>query len=59
MNSLTADPVAAVLKRLFQEAELADRPLLERYRNREVTQDEMAKFFEAEEKTIRHCIGSM
>jgi hypothetical protein len=26
MDSLTADPVAAILKRLFQEAETADRP---------------------------------
>jgi hypothetical protein len=30
MNSLTTDPVAAVLKRLFQEAESADQPLLEK-----------------------------
>jgi len=32
MDSLTTDPVAAVLTRLFQEAEIADRQLLERYR---------------------------
>jgi predicted O-methyltransferase YrrM len=53
MDSLTTDPVAAVLKRLFQEAELADRQLLERYRNREVTQDEITKLFEAEAKDYR------
>ena len=50
MDSLTIDPVATVLKRLFQEAERADRPLLERFRTKETTQDEMAKFFEAEAK---------
>jgi predicted O-methyltransferase YrrM len=53
MDSLTTDPVAAVLKRLFQEAEIADRRLLERYRNREVTQDEMSKLLEAEAKDYR------
>ncbi len=53
MNSLTTDPVAAVLKRLFQEAESADRPLLERFRTKEVTQDEMAKLLEAEAKDYR------
>jgi predicted O-methyltransferase YrrM len=53
MDSLTANPVAAVLKRLFQEAESADRPLLERFRNREATQDEMVKLLEAEAKDYR------
>ena len=52
MDSLTTDPVAAVLKRLFQEAETADRPLMERYRNREVAQDELIKLLEAEAKAI-------
>jgi predicted O-methyltransferase YrrM len=53
MDSLTTDPVAAVLKRLFQEAETADRPLMEKYRNREVAQDELIKLFEAEAKDYR------
>jgi predicted O-methyltransferase YrrM len=53
MDSLTTDPVAAVLTRLFQEAEIADRQLLERYRKREVTQDEMAKLLAAEAKDYR------
>jgi len=53
MDSLTTDPVATVLKRLFQEAEIADRQLLERYRNREVTHDELTKLFEAEAKDYR------
>jgi predicted O-methyltransferase YrrM len=53
MDSLTTDPAAAVLKRLFREAEIADRQLLERYRNREVTQDELSKLFEAEAKDYR------
>ncbi|MGH7965905.1 MAG: O-methyltransferase [Candidatus Binatia bacterium] len=53
MNSLTTDPVAAVLTRLYQEAEIADRPLLERFCNQETSQDEMAKFFAAEAKDYR------
>jgi predicted O-methyltransferase YrrM len=53
MDSLATDPVAAVLKRLFQEAESADRPLLERFRDKETARDEMAKFFAAEAKDYR------
>src|ERR1700682_4654200 len=53
MDSLTADPVAAVLKRLFKEAETADRPLMERYRNREVAQDELLELLKAEAKDYR------
>ena len=43
MDSLTTDPVAAVLRRLYQEAESADRPLMERYRDRGVALDELLK----------------
>jgi predicted O-methyltransferase YrrM len=43
MDSLTTDPVAAVLRRLYQEAERADRPLLERYRDRGAALDERLK----------------
>jgi len=32
MTSLISEPVASVLKRLFREAEIADRPLLEEFR---------------------------
>lgn len=53
MDSLTTGRVADVLKRLYQEAEIADRPLLERYRNRDVTPDELSKLFEAEAKDYR------
>ena len=53
MDSLTTGPVAAVLTRLFQEATIADRPLLERFRDKETARDEMAKFFEAEAKDYR------
>src|SRR3984957_15808017 len=54
MDSLTTDPVAAVLERLFQEAETADRPLMERYRNdRDVAQNELIKLVEAEAKDYR------
>ena len=50
MDSLTTDPVAAVLRRLYQEAERADRPLMERYRDRGVAFDELLK---AEAKDYR------
>lgn len=53
MDSLTTGRVADVLKRLYQEAETADRPLMERYRNRDVTHDELSKVFEAEAKDYR------
>ncbi len=53
MDSLTTDPVAAVLTRLFQEAAIADRPLLERFGNKEVAQDEITKLLEAEAKDYR------
>jgi predicted O-methyltransferase YrrM len=53
MDSLTTDPVAAVLSRLFQEAKIADRPLLEKFGNKEVAQDEMTKLLEAEAKDYR------
>jgi predicted O-methyltransferase YrrM len=53
MDSLTTDPVAAILKRLFQEAETADKPLMERYRNRNVTHDELTKLLEAEAKDYK------
>jgi predicted O-methyltransferase YrrM len=53
MNSLTTDPVAAVLTQLFQEAERADGPLMERYRNGEVTQEELSKLLAAEAKDYR------
>lgn len=53
MDSLTTGRVADVLKRLYQEAETADRPLMERYRNRDVTHDELSKLFEAEAKDYR------
>jgi len=53
MDSLTTDPVATVLKRLFQEAKIADGPLMERFRNGEVTQDELSKLLEAEAKDYR------
>ena len=53
MDSLTTGPVAAVLTRLFQEAKIADRPLLERFGNEEVAQDEMTKLLAAEAKDYR------
>src|SRR5215510_16517130 len=53
MNSLTTGRVADVLKRLYQEAETADRPLMERYRNRDVTHDERRKLLAGEAKDYR------
>lgn len=53
MDSLSNNPVANVLSRLFQEAKIADGPIMERYRNSGVTADELAKVFEAEAKDYR------
>jgi predicted O-methyltransferase YrrM len=53
VESLTTDPVAAVLKRLFQEADIADRPLLEDFRNSETTSDPWTKVVEEEAKDYR------
>jgi predicted O-methyltransferase YrrM len=53
MDSLTTDPVAAVLKRLFEEAETADRPLMEKYRNRDVARDALTQLLDAEAKDYR------
>jgi predicted O-methyltransferase YrrM len=53
VESLTTDPVAAVLKRLFQEAEIADRPLLEEFRKSRTTQDPWTKLLEEEAKDYR------
>jgi predicted O-methyltransferase YrrM len=51
-DSLTTDPVATVLRRLFHEAEIADRPLLQSFR-RETAQDALTKFLEEETKDYR------
>lgn len=53
MNSLTMDPVAAVLKGLFRQAEIADRQLMESFRNKETARDQLIKFFEEEAKDYR------
>ena len=53
MDSLNNEPVASILKRLFQEAETADGPLMERYRDTGVTDDELAKVFAAEAKDYK------
>ena len=53
MESLTTDPIATVLKRLFQEAEIADRPLLEDFRKSLTTQDPWTKLLEEEAKDYR------
>jgi len=53
VESLTTDPVAAVLKRLFQEAEIADSPLLEDFRKSRTTQDPWTKLLEEEAKDYR------
>lgn len=52
MNSLTGEPVTAVLKRLFHEAKIADRSLLEDFRN-SGTQDPWTPFLEEEAKDYR------
>jgi len=52
VDSLTSDPVASVLKRLFREAEVADRPLLEDFRQR-ATQDLWTELVEEEARDYR------
>jgi hypothetical protein len=58
MDSLSNDPVATVLRRLFQEAKIADGPLTESYRDRGVGDDELAKYLQLKRRTIERCIGS-
>ena len=53
MDSLSTDPVTTVLKRLFQEAEAADRPLMEQYRNKGLASDSLTKLLEAEAKDYK------
>jgi predicted O-methyltransferase YrrM len=52
MESLSTDPVAAVLKRLFREAAAVDRPLLDEFRNA-ATEDPWSKLLEEERKDYR------
>jgi predicted O-methyltransferase YrrM len=53
VESLTTDPVATVLGRLFQEAEIADRPLLEDFRRGPASLDPWSKVLEEEAKDYR------
>jgi predicted O-methyltransferase YrrM len=53
VNSLTTDPVASTLKRLFREAESADRSVLEDFRSSVTTQDLWTAVIEAEAKDYR------
>jgi protein-L-isoaspartate O-methyltransferase len=53
MDSLTSDPVASVLKRLFREAELADRSVMEDFRKRATAQDVWSEIIEEETKDYR------
>jgi predicted O-methyltransferase YrrM len=52
MASLTSEPVVSLLKRLFHEAEIADRPLLEEFRISK-TEDPWAKVVAEETKDYR------
>jgi predicted O-methyltransferase YrrM len=54
MDSLTTDPVAAVLRRLYQEAERADLPLMERYRDRGMALDELLKAEAKDYRAVYH-----
>jgi predicted O-methyltransferase YrrM len=53
LESLTIDPVASVLKRLFREAETADRPLLEDFRSSETAEDVWTKVIQEETRDYR------
>jgi predicted O-methyltransferase YrrM len=52
MTSLMSEPVASVLKRLFREAAIADRPLLEQFRI-SATEDPWTKFVAEETRDYR------
>ena len=52
MASLTSEPVVSLLNRLFHEAEIADRPLLEEFRI-SATEDPWAKVVAEETKDYR------
>ncbi|HJU10890.1 MAG TPA: class I SAM-dependent methyltransferase [Candidatus Binataceae bacterium] len=53
MDSLNSEPVAGVLKRLFQEAAIADRPLADDFRKAGTPQEMWAQLIEAETKDYR------
>jgi len=53
VESLTTDPVASVLKRLYREAEIADRPLLEEFRDSQTAQDPWTKVVQEETNDYR------
>jgi predicted O-methyltransferase YrrM len=58
MDSLSTDPVAAVLGRLYQEAEHADRPLIERYRDRDKALDELLKAEAKDYRAVYHTFAN-
>jgi predicted O-methyltransferase YrrM len=53
VDSLTTEPVASVLKRLFQEAKIADQPLLEDFRRNVSTDDPWTKLLAEEAKDYK------
>jgi predicted O-methyltransferase YrrM len=53
VNSLTADPVDSVLKRLFREAQVADRSLLEDFRKNPTSQDIWTEVLQEEARDYR------
>ena len=53
MESLTTDPVASVLRRLFREAASTDRPLMEEFRASATTSDPWTKVLDEEAKDYR------
>ena len=53
MDSLTSDPAAAVLKRLFREAELADRSLMENFRKAATAEEVWSEVIKEETKDYR------
>lgn len=61
MNSLTTDPIADLLKQLFQKAEAADRPLFEAFNgeNEEFSREQMKAFLDEEAKDYKAIYRSM
>jgi predicted O-methyltransferase YrrM len=58
MDSLTTDPVGAVLRRLYQEAEQADRPLMERYRDRGMALEELLTAEAKDYRAVYHTYAN-
>jgi hypothetical protein len=58
MNSLTSGAVSSVLQRLFREAEITDRPLIDDFL-RNATKDPWTKLLEEEAKGLPRLVSQV